>query len=55
VLDKKSLSLRKYLSEHVVPILTEGILKICADIPEDPVDYIAEFLFRESTRVGGKP
>jgi hypothetical protein len=40
-LDKNSLALRKYLDVNLVPILSEGIVKILTDFPEDPVDFLA--------------
>ncbi len=40
LLDQRSLPLRQYLSDQVVPILTSGIIKICKEKPEDPVDFL---------------
>lgn len=51
ILDKSSLALRKYLDVNLVPILSEGIVKILADFPEDPVDFLAQFLFENSLKV----
>ena len=51
ILDKTSLALRKYLDVNLVPILSEGIVKILKDFPEDPVDKLAEFLFENSLKV----
>jgi len=31
--------------------LTEGIIQICKEKPEDPIDFLAEFLFRKSLQV----
>jgi hypothetical protein len=31
--------------------LSEGIAKILTDFPEDPVDFLAEFLFQNSLKV----
>jgi hypothetical protein len=31
---------RQYLSENVVPFLTEGILEIYQQKPEDPLDFL---------------
>lgn len=41
-----SMPLRKYLMTHVVPALTEGLLDVCKAEPEDPVDHLAEYLFK---------
>ena len=45
LLEKKSEVLRHYLIENVIPLLSRGILKICKDQPDDPVDALADFLF----------
>ena len=42
--DKKSEILRRYLSENVIPLLSKGILNICQNLPEDPVESLAKFL-----------
>jgi len=41
--------LRQYLMSHVVPALVEGLVEVCKVQPEDPVDYLAEYLFKCST------
>ena len=51
VLDAKSQPIRQYLMDNLVPILTEGLLEICKRTPTDPVDYLAEYLFRRSLDV----
>lgn len=51
ILDEKSQILRQYISENVVPLLTQGILEVCQKLPDDPVDYLAEFLFEKSMQV----
>lgn len=51
ILDKKSLALRKYLDLNLVPILSEGIKEILTNFPKDPVDRLAEFLFKNSLKV----
>ncbi|XP_017781619.1 PREDICTED: adenylate kinase 7-like [Nicrophorus vespilloides] len=38
--------LRNYLMKYVFPTLTTGLLEIARVKPEDPVDYLAEYLFR---------
>lgn len=43
LLDARSLPLRNYLSNQVVPILTSGIIQICKEKPEDPVDFLVIF------------
>lgn len=45
LLETQSLPLRQYLMMNAVPTLTEGLIEICKVMPEDPVDYLAEYLF----------
>jgi len=45
VLEARSEPLRKYLMEHVMPALSQGLVKTCKEKPDDPVDFLAEFLF----------
>jgi adenylate kinase len=51
ILDKKSLALRKYLDVNLVPILSEGIAELLHSFPKDPVDFLAEFMFKNSLKV----
>lgn len=44
-LEDASRPLKKYLERNVVPILTTGLLETCQVMPEDPVEYLAEYLF----------
>lgn len=37
--------------DNVVPILTEGLIEVCKITPEDPVDHLAEYLFKRSLEV----
>lgn len=30
--------------DNVVPHLTEGLIKLCKDVPKDPTDFLANFL-----------
>lgn len=48
LLEARSLPLRNYLMKHVIPTLTEGLIETCKVMPEDPVDYLAEYLFKHS-------
>ncbi|EAS02125.2 Dpy-30 motif protein (macronuclear) [Tetrahymena thermophila SB210] len=50
-LDERSQSLRQYLADNVVPFLTEGLIELCKTHPEDPVDQLAEYLFKRSLEV----
>ena len=44
LLEKKSEILRRYLSENVIPVLSKGILNICQNLPDDPVESLAKYL-----------
>lgn len=48
VIMARSIPLRRYLMQSVVPALSEGLLQVCRVMPEDPVDYLAEFLMAEA-------
>lgn len=42
LLDERSQPLRQYLADMVVPILTSGIIQICKEKPDDPVDFLVK-------------
>eukprot|EP00842_Homolaphlyctis_polyrhiza_P001759 jgi/Hompol1/2584/HPOL_001428-RA len=46
VLEAQSVPLRNYLMKHVMPTLTAGLIEVAKTRPEDPIDYLAEFLFK---------
>jgi len=39
------------LADNVVPFLTEGLIEICKNTTDDPVDTLAEYLFKRSLEV----
>lgn len=41
-LNTKSIALRNYLNENVIPTLTEGLIETCKVLPEDPIDFLSE-------------
>ena len=51
ILDTKSQPIRQYLMDNLVPILTDGLIEVCKRIPEDPVDFLSEYLFKRSLDV----
>lgn len=51
LLETQSLPLRQYLMMNAVPVLTEGLIEICKVMPEDPVDYLAEYLFAHAHEI----
>mmetsp|Transcript_50353 Transcript_50353/g.93113 ORF Transcript_50353/g.93113 Transcript_50353/m.93113 type:complete len:778 (-) Transcript_50353:105-2438(-) len=40
----EGLPLRDFLMKYAVPNLTEGLIEMCKVLPEDPVDYLANYL-----------
>ncbi|XP_063350728.1 adenylate kinase 7a [Pelmatolapia mariae] len=46
-LEVQALPLRNYLMKYVMPSLTEAMVKCCKIKPEDPVDFLAEYLLRQ--------
>ncbi|KAK2577085.1 hypothetical protein KPH14_005893 [Odynerus spinipes] len=40
--------LRHYLVRYVFPTLTKGLIEVAKLRPDDPVDFLAEYLFREN-------
>lgn len=48
LLDQRSQPIRQYLMDNVVPHLTEGLIELCKSIPEDPTDYLANFLLKRA-------
>ncbi|XP_031728711.1 adenylate kinase 7 isoform X2 [Anarrhichthys ocellatus] len=48
VLEAKLLPMRNYLMEHVMPTLTQGLMECCTAGPQDPVDFLAEFLMKNN-------
>ncbi|KAM6273345.1 adenylate kinase 7 [Porphyrio hochstetteri] len=48
LLEAQSLPLRNYLMKNVMPTLMRGINECCRIRPDDPVDFLAEYLFKNS-------
>ena len=51
ILDTQSQNIRMYLQDNLVTFLAEGLQDICLKQPEDPVDALAEYLFKRSLEV----
>jgi len=34
--------------EYITPVLGEGLLNISEILPDDPVDFLSEYLFKKS-------
>ncbi|XP_065822555.1 adenylate kinase 7 [Labrus bergylta] len=48
LLEVQSASMRSYLMEQVMPILSRGLMECCTARPHDPVDFLAEFLLKNN-------
>jgi len=48
LLDKRSQPIRQYLMDNVVPHLTEGLIQLCKEVPEDSTEFLANFLFERA-------
>ena len=50
ILNMKSAAIKQYLADNVLPDITEGIIEICKEKPEDPVKFLIEFLKTKITQ-----
>ncbi|NXO85804.1 KAD7 kinase, partial [Sitta europaea] len=48
LLETQSAPLRNYLMKNVMPTLMQGINECCRIRPDDPVNFLAEYLFKNS-------
>ena len=51
LLEKLSNPLKEYFEENVVEKLVDGLLEVVQSGPDDPIDYLAEYLFKRSLEV----
>ena len=49
-----NLPIRQYMDTHIMPSLIEALEKLTKDKPEDPIQYIGEYLLREDENVKAK-
>ncbi|MCJ8743897.1 hypothetical protein PDJAM_G00099620 [Pangasius djambal] len=49
LLEARSLPLRHYLMKYVMPTLRDGLVACCQVKPDDPIDFLAEYLLRKNT------
>ena len=47
----RSIPLRKYLMENIMPTLAESLIQVCKIMPEDPVDYVSELIYASSKHI----
>ena len=43
--------IRQYLDKHIMPSLLEALEQLTKDKPEDPIQYIGEYLLREENKL----
>jgi len=43
------LNMRQFLMKFIIPVLTEGMIEACKVGPLDPVDYLAEYIYKRSS------
>lgn len=51
ILDTQSQNIRMYLQDNLVTFLAEGLQDVCLKQQDDPVDALAEYLFKRSLEV----
>lgn len=51
LLEVESQPLRNYLMQHVMPTLSQGLMECVRARPDDPIDFLAEFLFHHNTQI----
>ncbi|XP_073494623.1 adenylate kinase 7 [Phyllobates terribilis] len=51
MLEAQSVPLRNYLMKNIMPTLIEGLNECCKVRPDDPVDYLAEYLFKRNPQI----
>uniref|UniRef100_A0A3B4AW22 Uncharacterized protein n=1 Tax=Periophthalmus magnuspinnatus TaxID=409849 RepID=A0A3B4AW22_9GOBI len=48
LLEEQTAQMRSYLMEHVMPTLSQGLVSVCSAQPQDPVDFLAEYLLKNN-------
>lgn len=54
LLDTRSQPIRQYLMDNVVPYLTQGLIDLCKQVPEEPGDFLADFLMKKADEIDQK-
>ena len=44
----EKLYMRQFLMKAIIPVLTEGMIDVWRVGPTDPVDYLADYIFKKS-------
>jgi adenylate kinase len=48
---KEKMYMRQFLMKAIIPVLTEGMIDVWRVGPTDPVDYLAEYIFKKSNEL----
>ena len=48
------LNMRQFLMKQIIPVLTEGMIDVYKIGPTDPVDYLADYIWRKSNILRGR-
>jgi len=51
LLESEAMPLRQYLMVNVVPTLSQGLSEVCKEQPEDPIEYLAQYLFAHAADI----
>ena len=43
--------MRQFLMKAIIPVLTEGMIDVWRVGPTDPVDYLADYIFKKSNEL----
>lgn len=49
--DKNKMFVRQFLMKCIIPVLTEGMIDVWRVQPTDPVDYLADYVYKKSNEV----
>ena len=49
--DSKVWNMRQFLMKAIIPVLTEGMIDVYRVGPTDPVDYLADYIFKKSNEM----
>ncbi|KAM4690935.1 adenylate kinase 7 [Rhinophrynus dorsalis] len=51
LLEAQSVPLRNYLMKNVMPTIIQGLNECCKVRPDDPVDFLAEYIFKNNPQI----
>ena len=55
ILNQKSQALKQYITDNLLPALTSGLIQICDDKPDDPLEKLADYLIKLSQTKSSGP